>query len=357
LLDTREQPAQTEERAKHRLDQRARRKLETIGAATRALDTNVLAGVHLSEVGEYTIPLLENWRGRMKTCGEFATHRVCPDDNHHVVTVDCCHVPACPHEEARTAKRWTLRGEQIMKRLRSGLPWSAIRKSLLREGVKLPKTSKSNREPNADAIMTWKLVTVSTRKAASLVHDVDAQIRLRKAFVRFVSRRWGLPAAFGAVEVGAKGNAHLHMLVYSPFLPRAELQHWLQAHDCDVQGCKHKAGDRTCRGSWTVDVRACFDPREPLKYACSPDASNMDNEDFAEMRLLTYLILYRRHRIETYGLAKPGAWKNVDLVDVYLEHGFCPYCGQQMIIVEVGNLFSGRYQWARMNPPPRGSPG
>jgi hypothetical protein len=173
LLDTREQPAQTEDRAKKRLDQRAHRKLETIGAAIRALRTMTLAGVHLSEVGEYTVPTLQGWLGRMQVCGERAVHRICPDDHHHVVTVDCCHVPACPHEEARTAKRWTMRGEQIMKRLKNGLRWRSARIELLRDCVILPKVKKPNREPDSKAIMGWKLITVSTRKEDSIVRDVD----------------------------------------------------------------------------------------------------------------------------------------------------------------------------------------
>ena len=71
----------------------------------------------------------------------------------------------------------------------------------------------------------------------------------------------------------------------------------------------------------------------------------MERADFAELRLLTYLVLYKRHRIETYGLAKPGAWKNVDLVDTVLEFGFCPYCGCQMIPAEFGRLVGHSYHW------------
>ncbi|MEJ2353871.1 MAG: hypothetical protein P8Y03_29185, partial [Anaerolineales bacterium] len=83
------------------------------------------------------------------------------------------------------------------------------------------------------------------------------------------------------------------------YIPREEIQHWFQSRDCDVPGCKHIPGDRGCHGSWAVDIRTAFDPREALKYACSPDAKNLDRAEFAELRLLTYLVLYKRHRIET----------------------------------------------------------
>jgi hypothetical protein len=356
LLDTREQPAQTEERAKRRLDLRAGSKVETILAGHRALHTGKLAGVDLEVVGLYARPVLENWVRRLSGCGQRAVHRWCPDDDHHVVTVDCCHVPACPHEEARTAKRWTMRGGQLMKWLRSGERWGRVRETLKAAGAKLPE-----REPGPAERMSWKLLTIATRKAPSIVDDVEEQIRLRKLLVRLLTRRFGLVAAFVAVEVGAGGNAHLHALVYSPFLPREELQHWLQSQDCDVLGCKHRPGDRACGGSWGVDVRACHDPREALKYACSPDAKHGGNRDaFAEVRLLAYLVLYKRHRIETYGLARPGFWKAVDQVDTYLELGICPYCGQEMTIMDVGNLLASCYSWSGRAPgrprsPPRPS--
>lgn len=340
LLDTREQPAQTEERAKRRLDQRARSKLETIAAGSRALRTSKLAGVDLAKVGVYAIRVLGNWVNRLESCGQKAIHRWCPQDDHHVITVDCCRVPACPHEEARTAKRWTMRGGQLMKWLRSGERWGKVREVLKAAGVKLPE-----REPGLKERMSWKLLTIATRKAQSIVEDVEDQIRIRRLLLRFLTRRYGVIAAFAAVEVGAGGNAHLHVLVYSPYLPRAELQHWLQSQDCTVPGCMHRAGDRACGGSWAVDVRACYDPREALKYACSPDAKHGNRDDFAEIRLLTYLVLYKRHRIETYGLAKPGCWKAVDLVDDVLEFGFCPYCGCKMEVIDVGELLGVRYRW------------
>lgn len=341
LLDTREQPAQTEERAKRRLDKRARSKLETIAAGQRALRTGKLAGVDLDAVGLYAHPVLENWVRRLMGCGQRAVHRWCPDDDHHVITVDCCHVPACPHEEARSAKRWSMRGEQMMKQLPSGERWGKVRERLKAAGVVLPE-----RQPCPEERMGWKMLTVATRKAHSIVEDVEKQIRFRKRLVRFLARRFGLVAAFIAVEVGSGGNAHFHALVYSPYVPRSELQHWLQSQDCDVSGCTHKPGDRSCGGSWSVDIRACYDPREALKYACSPDAKHGGDRDaFAEIRLLTYLVLYKRHRVETYGLARPGFWKTVDQVDTYLELGICPYCGQEMVIIQIGSLLSSFHSW------------
>lgn len=341
LLDTREQPAQTEKRAKQRIDQRARRKQETVKAITRALEIGKLAGVELDAQIGHAFAVLEGWRVRLAGCGQQAVHLVCPDDNHHIVKVQCCKVPACPHQEARTAKRWTMRGDQIMKRLRNGEKWAVVRARLLKEGVNLPKE-----EPDINARMSWKLLTISTKKDESLVDDIENQIHLRKLLVRFLRRRYGLVAAFAAVEVGSGGNAHLHALIYAPYLPREDLQHWLQSQDCDVPDCKHKPGDHDCGGSWAVDIRAAFDPREALKYACSPDAKNLDRDNFAELRLLTYLILYKRHRIETYGLAKPGAWKAADLVDVVLEQNYCPYCGQEMVIVEMATLSGETYHWS-----------
>jgi hypothetical protein len=340
LLDTREQPAQTEEKAKSRLNERARRKQETIEAIERGLSSGEIAGVKLDDRIPHAIPTLEGWQGRLSMCGQEATHHVCPNDNHHIVKVNCCRVPSCPHQEARNAKRWTMRAEQMMKYMKNGDKWATVSSRLLKMGVELPQE-----QPPGDAKMGWKLVTLATKKAASLVDDIENQFDLRKAFMRFLKRRYGVVAAFSSIEVGSGGNAHLHSIIYGPFIPRSEIQHWFQSRDCDLPGCKHVPGDRNCRGSWAVDIRAAFDPREALKYACSPDAKNMNRAAFAELRLLTYLVLYKRHRIETYGLAKPGAWKNVDLVDTVLDFDFCPYCGCQMIAVEFGKLVGHAYRW------------
>jgi hypothetical protein len=143
------------------------------------------------------------------------------------------------------------------------------------------------------------------------------------------------------------------------------MERWLRAYDCTVPGCKHEPNDRCpecirekrkcdhndgdrvrCNGSWNVDVKVAETPHEALKYSVSCD-DGIDSHRNAEMAIAVYLWTYGRHRIETYGLAKPGAISIVDSVDKELEDSdrCCPDCSKPLVDIMVGEKRDGFYSW------------
>jgi len=71
----------------------------------------------------------------------------------------------------------------------------------------------------------------------------------------------------------------------------------------------------------------------------------------AELRLAVMLCTYKRHRVETYGLAKPGAVQLVDKAEVDaldVEEGRrCPHCGGPMAVLASGRWGPHGYSWTR----------
>jgi transposase len=65
-----------------------------------------------------------------------------------------------------------------------------------------------------------------------------------------------------------------------------------------------------------------------------------------------YLWTYKRHRIETYGVAKPAALPVVDQVDQELEDDdkCCPECGRELVDIAYGEKRSGFYSWTHVSP-------
>jgi hypothetical protein len=84
-----------------------------------------------------------------------------------------------------------------------------------------------------------------------------------------------------------------------------------------------------------------------LKYAVSCD-DGVDGYRNAEIAVAVYLWTYNRHRIETYGLAKPGVLSVVDLAEKELEDSdkFCPECGRALVDVAHGIKQRGFYSWS-----------
>jgi len=350
LLDTREQPDQTEKKLKNRLDVKARSKAEIIMAIKRALETGKICGHSLYEGRADVREILRGWLNRLWTCGREVLIKECPFDGYKTPVIECCNTPVCPHEESRNASRWVRRAKNLMKILSNGKKWHQIRQVLVRASVDIPR-----KEPKLSSKMSWKLLTIGLRKKDNLFEAIHDAFALRNRLARLLERKFGVVAAYIAIEISPGGLVHLHCLIYSPYIPREQLQHWLQSQDCDVPGCRHVPGDRSCTGSWIVDIRKAYSPHDALKYACSPDPKGNDRDDHAELRVLTHLALYKRHRIETYGLARPCYWKKADTVEEIIEHGFCPHCGSEMITTEKGILFENCYRWKKI-PPSRDGP-
>jgi hypothetical protein len=95
-----------------------------------------------------------------------------------------------------------------------------------------------------------------------------------------------------------------------------------------------------------VDVRRATSPDEALKYSIGYD--NPDQEQLADLHVAVYLTTYGRHRIETYGLAKPGKLPSVDAVDP--QPGACPLCGTQMVPLLTGHWNGREFVWTRAGP-------
>lgn len=353
LLDTREQPVVTRAArvtaGLERSQKRARLKKETNERVRSALNRVVVTDELLGRPADHFLKdarfVSLGWRDRMEGCGDQLWLSFCPTDGHVSRQMDCCHVPVCSFEQSREANKWKARGREAMAQLPEGVRWHKVRKLI---GANADKFKTKPTE-----VMGWKMITMALRDTGDLALDIrraigglDGDQGLRKRLSRQLSKM-GAVASYSALDVGAEhGHVHLHVLCYAPFLPRAVLQHWLQSQDCSKPGCKHVAGDRSCEGSWDVDIRKAWSPDECLKYSIGYD--NPDQEQLADLHVAVYLTTYGRHRIETYGLAKPGQLPKVDAADPQL--GVCPLCGTQMIQWGVGKWDGSDFQWTRAGP-------
>ena len=335
-------------------DLRARSQESRLATIGSAIDTKKLLDFDIREYNTEAEAILAGWFRRLATCGDEAALLACPNGHQSRTWVRCCHTPVCPWEESRQAKKWKGRGKTLMGAFPDGLTFSQVRKSLHRQGLKLPGMKNP---PRALARMGWKMLTVSLRGNGNLPQNLNDTLTYRTQLARRLRNYHGAVLVIGALDVGPDGHPHLHFLVYCPFLPREQIQLWQKAHDCTVEGCKHPADDRCdackeanidcvhphangrprCNGSWVVDVRRAYSPDEVLKYSVSPKAQ-------PEAHLAVYLTTYRRHRVECYGLARLRVWEGKEEIP-----GFCSVCGQELEIVFVGSRHGDHFDW---HPPP-----
>ena len=251
---------------------------------------------------------LTNWKARLAECSREGWTEICQPGGHVRVHTNCCHVPLCPSHQRRRSREWVDRASTLVGSIHQA------------KGL------------------AWRLVTLSLRPLGDFDRDIDATVELRRSLARVLRRDYGMTAGFGAIEKGEGRNVHLHFLIYSSFVPRATIQKWLRGQDCSVQGCSHPLADDRCdvcrssgvacdhlcdgrvrcNGSWVVDarlIRGAGGVREVLKYATAPVVPGgvpHPDEPFsgamlnaAEEVVLFYLALKGRHRVETYGLARP----------------------------------------------------
>jgi hypothetical protein len=178
------------------------------------------------------------------------------------------------------------------------------------------------------------MIVTPLRSKETFLESVRATENYRQKLARKLQRYHGAVAIFSAIDVGQKGNPHLHWLVYSPFIARAQLQHFQQAFDCTVPGCKHVAGDRACEGSWDVHIKEVDTDavREVLKYSVSPKADS-------DYHIALFLAMYGKHRVQTYGLARKKILRAVEDAydDEHVKHK-CPICDKVMPIVQQGYI-------------------
>ena len=354
-----------------KMDRRAKSREDRLEVAKRAAMERTLLGTPLSEA---EVTALEGWVDRLDACGEKIVVRGCTEHDHFRAAIECCNVPLCPFTEGKNARKWQARGGRLMALLPNGLSAAKVRLALVSAGASREDIAKVK---DGRGKYTWKLITVALRDTGALQADLWRTIgppgrggsdkSVRKKLSKFLRDSHHVIASYAALDVGdEKGHVHLHLLVYSPFIRRDSLEHWLRSYDCTVPGCKHSVNDRCqecidarlecdhkdgdrvrCDGSWNVDVRLAKDPYEALKYAVSCDAG-VDGHSNAEIAVATYIWTYRRHRIETYGLAKPGALALVDSVDEELENSdkCCSECGRVLVDIAYGTKQRGFYSWS-----------
>ena len=353
------------------LHRRAGRREDRLQVALKAVRDRALLGEPLTESDLST---LDGWADRLATCGNKIVVRGCKEHDYYRHAIECCNVPPCPWSEGKLARKWQARGKRLMALLPSGLSAAKVRAALVNAGASREYVSQV---VDGHGKYTWKLVTVAPRGTGVLRSDLWRVIgppgtggsdkSLRKKLSKFLRQAHHVIASYAALDVGGEnGNAHLHLLVYSPFIPRDSLEHWLRSYDCTVPGCKHSVNDRCpeciaarrkcdhkdgdrvrCDGSWNVDIKIAPKCYEALKYAVSCD-EGVDGYSNAEIAVATYLYTYKRHRIETYGVAKPGALALVDSVDEELENSdkCCSECGRVLVDIAYGTKQRGFYSWS-----------
>lgn len=323
-------------------------------------------------IPEEALGRLIGWRRKMEECGLDVDIFECPH-GHTATRTWCCHCAPCPREQRSRSARWVNRALLLAEQL---------------------KTTPTHR---------WRFLTLSLKNLGVIDLDVDNTIKLRAKLARHLRKHYGMKAGFITVDVGdGVDNPHLHAAVYCEYLPRAELQTWLRSTDCTVPGCSHPLADDRCdvckqekhacthddngrvrcNGSWVIDVREVNRQhgglrgglQEVLKYATAPVSSKkqkandkdfFDDDDkpgvprkgyaFTDEQLLRaaklmrlYVVLHKRHRIETYGLARPAQPDEEpgDELDEGTGTPRCRVCGEPMEHVARGTRTDkGKYDW------------
>jgi len=317
---------------------------------------------------------LDRWldENRLQSCGQTIAIQGCTKHkNHPAHTVThCCNVPFCPRHQRRQSQLWTERAMELIDLIPEERGYS------------------------------WKMVTIALKDEPDLQKDIDNHLQLRREMYRLMSlttkripnNPFDARAMIGALEQAGtpeKPHIHLHLVIYCKHLPREMLQSWLRSRDCSVDGCDHPADtrgtDSKCNGSWYIDIRklrcwrkakfkkcGCSSSRkcqaagvrEALKYATKPvntDKVSVPREGkeptvnelaWAGQVLKFAAHMYKRHRVETYGDAKPMLTKIIraENGDDSEEHrAGCRECGAPMKLEYIGwckNIRDG-YEWAR----------
>jgi hypothetical protein len=311
--------------AKRRFEDRTTQNLEIAYACQHAGPT--LAGVPLREY-EARVPgvgdvgaMLGDWWWKLSWCGHTVRLLKCPGGHDARIVNECCRTPVCANDRAVRARRWAKRAALLLGRLPNGRKWWEVVARLRARGQ---LTGGVPDGPDPHARMAWRLITIGLRDTGDFIGDVQRTAGpLRSNFNRWLKRR-GAAASFLAVDIGPEhGHPHLHIVTYAPFLPKADLQQWLHAQDCDVPGCRHE-GD-ACTGSWDVDIDSAATPDTALAYAATWAPITPGDVEQAERYAAAAIIMYRRPGIETTGLAAPGAW--TDHLRVRAEAQICKVCG------------------------------
>lgn len=295
---------------------------------------------------------LEGWIKRLNECGERVKVSKCGCDKAHFKTnTFCCHVPLCPRYQHNHAGRFQARAQALMEKY------------------------------SEDERIRPKMVTLTQRHrpGESLADAAERMIRLRKNFARWATKNYGMVAAFGAMELSQGMHVHLHILLWSLYIPKEVLQSWLRAQDCTIRHCPHPADDRCekcraakkechhperggrerCNGSYMLNIEKVFDVRECIKYCCKPVVIEdpkakwtKEQRAWAINTVQFFIATYRRHRIETYLEAREVV-ENEGEEDDEVAVGECSE-GSLFKLVAIGYRCPRFYRFEKIKAPPPG---
>jgi len=326
--------------------------------------------------------IVGRWMGtdRLQSCGQTITVQGCSADRSHraMTSCHCCNVPLCPRHQRRQSGIWVKRAEGLIDAMGSRRGYS------------------------------WKMITIALKDEPDLLRDLDNHIDLRREIYQMMTlgedpktkKKFRNPfdaqAMIGSLEQAGtveKPHIHLHLIVYCKHLDREFFQRWMRSRDCSVSNCDHPADtrgtDSKCDGSWYVDIRKlrCWHKatsgkcrcktarkcqaagvREAIKYASKPVGTERidtpragQSPTFNELAWAGQVIkfaahMYRRHRIESYGAAKPmitAIIRDADAEDAETPRGVCADCGEPMQVIYLGwsKTIRDGYEWGSPDRP------
>ena len=294
--------------------------------------------------------ILANWLPRLRACSQAMALVKCAETGRVGAIGDCCRCPVCPRQqrrraaEQRAAMRWMLSNgfpacggrhpTHRRRHLSLHEQWRRAEGLMSAEEERNVLWHAGDRAKDRRAY-GWKMLTLPFRNSGNLDTDIATALRLRALLVKRLRAYLDAPVdGWGAVEVSPSGFVHLHCLLWLPLVHEQELaalRRWLRSATCDADGCRHD-GDE-CRGSFVVDVRSIYDKRrklrgqrrrmtaadwrdawtnavmEAVKYATAPMSEKQGKlsaltADDAERNVRVCLAMWKKHRVESYGMAR-----------------------------------------------------
>ena len=251
--------------------------------------------------------IAERWSVALADCGSHERVLRDPESGKLSIESDCCHSPACVRWQARRAREIRDRCRRILGILPAG-----------RNEHPSPKRKGDRRH------YSWKAIGVSPRYTGDLARDIATCVKLRAGVIRVLRRELGCdPSGWIAIECApGDGRPHLHGLLYLPRDPDGQalkaIQRRMRAVTRDLPGgesfilkmneVRVKGSDLPDKESGECATKAAWEAAilETIKYAVAPvGSSGYDiSDEEIERNIECLLSLYKKHRVESYGLAR-----------------------------------------------------
>jgi hypothetical protein len=181
---------------------------KTVEIGSKAVEQNELLGVPLSAFSQDAPANLAKWMKRLSVCGKDVKLVECPDGHWGKRVPTCCNTPPCAFEESETVRARGERGMELMRRLRSGLPFYEVRRHLIEHGVQWKDVPADARRIPSSTRMGWRRIDVNPTLSGILIADLDYLLgEFRSKLARFL-RRQGAIAFYISLHVGFR-KGHL----------------------------------------------------------------------------------------------------------------------------------------------------